>query len=179
MLPFIWEELMSANTKANDYLKECMADALIDLMKVKPFNKITIDEIASKAEVHRTTWYRNFTSKGEMITFKLIRLWDSWGKNHGVVVKEGFNIDNADPFYRFNYEIKDLLKLITDANLSGALYEAFYQTLKPKFEDSVAEGYKARFYSYGLLGVLNEWIDRDFSEKPEDMINMSREVIIR
>lgn len=161
---------MPGNQKANDYLKECMADALIELMRTKPFDKITIDEIAEKAQIHRTTWFRNFSSKAQMLTFKLVKLWERWGEEHGAVVKKGFAIENAQAFYEFNYEIRDLLNLIMAANLSSALYEAFYQTIMPKKESSSAENYKARFYSYGLLGILMEWINRGFEESPAAMM---------
>lgn len=147
-----------------------MADALIELMRTKPFEKITIDEIAEKAQIHRTTWFRNFSSKAQMLTFKLMKLWERWGEEHNVVVRKGFAIENAQAFYEFNYEIRDLLNLIMDANMSSALYEAFYQTIMPKEESSQEESYKARFYSYGLLGILMEWINRGFEESPAVMM---------
>ncbi|MCR5761208.1 MAG: TetR/AcrR family transcriptional regulator [Sphaerochaetaceae bacterium] len=167
---------MPANQKTNDYLKECMADALISLMKTKPFEKITIDEIASASEVHRTTWFRNFSSKSEMLTFKLMRMWDKWGETHHVIVKKGFAMENAQAFYEFNYEIRDFLKLIMEANQSSALYEAFYKTIMEKKEATAAESYRARFYSYGLLGILMEWINRNFNEDPQKMIAMLSEL---
>lgn len=38
--------------KANDYLKECLADAIIVLIKEKPIEKISVDEIVKKAGVY-------------------------------------------------------------------------------------------------------------------------------
>ena len=32
-------------SKSNDYLKECIADALLVLLKEKPIEKITVDEL--------------------------------------------------------------------------------------------------------------------------------------
>ena len=40
-----------------------MGTALLALMKQKPFEKITADEIAAKAGVGRVTYFRNFSSK--------------------------------------------------------------------------------------------------------------------
>lgn len=65
---------MGSNAKTTDFLKECMADALLSAMKEKPFSKITINEIADAAGVNRSTWFRNFSDKNEAITFKLIQL---------------------------------------------------------------------------------------------------------
>lgn len=49
--------------KPNDYLKECIADAIIVLIKEKPIEKISIDEIVKKAGVGRATYFRAFNSK--------------------------------------------------------------------------------------------------------------------
>ena len=51
---------MGQNAKATDFLKECMADALIQKMQEKPFEKVTVNEIADLAGVNRSTWFRNF-----------------------------------------------------------------------------------------------------------------------
>ena len=49
---------MGQNAKATDFLKECMADALIQKMQEKPFEKVTVNEIADLAGVNRSTWFR-------------------------------------------------------------------------------------------------------------------------
>lgn len=46
---------MGASPKTTDFLKECMADALLQVMKEKPFSKITVNEIADSAGVNRST----------------------------------------------------------------------------------------------------------------------------
>ena len=50
-----------------EFLKECMADALIKLLAVKPIEKITVQEIVTYAGVGRTTWFRSFASKREAL----------------------------------------------------------------------------------------------------------------
>ena len=45
---------MGQNAKATDFLKECMADALIQKMQEKPFEKVTVNEIADLAGVNRS-----------------------------------------------------------------------------------------------------------------------------
>ncbi len=59
---------MGASPKTTDFLKECMADALLQAMKEKPFSKITVNGIAETAGVNRSTWFRNFSDKNEAIT---------------------------------------------------------------------------------------------------------------
>ena len=66
---------MGSNARASGFLKECMADALIQLMPQKEFSRITVNEIAAAAGVNRSTWFRHFETKNDALTFKLVQLW--------------------------------------------------------------------------------------------------------
>ena len=117
---------MGSSPKTTDFLKECMADALLRAMKEKPFSKITINEIADAAGVNRSTWFRNFSDKNEAITFKLIRLWHRWADEHGMKERRRYTLDNAEDFFAFNYSIKELLSDIYREELQACVYNAFY-----------------------------------------------------
>ena len=164
---------MSANPKTTEFLKECLADALIKLLETKPIEKITIPEIAEHAGVGRTTYFRNFSSKEEMLTFKLIQLWERWAEEHSVEVKRRYTTDNALTFFQFNYSIRALLLLMYRRGLQSALFGAFYEHMRPPLDAGVFECYKSSFYSYGLFGVLDEWISRDFAQTPEEMAGLA------
>ena len=160
---------MGGNVKTTMFLKECLADALIKLLHQKPMEKITIPEIAETAAVGRTTYFRNFTTKNEMLTFKLVRLWNRWSEEHGVIERKRFTLDNAFDFFSFNYSIKNLLELIYRRNLQSTVYDAFYEVMMPQYGTNAFECYESRFYSYALFGLLDEWIKRGFYESVEQM----------
>lgn len=63
---------MRRTTATTDYLKECMGTALLELMKEKPIEKISIEEMTAKADVGRSTYFRYFKSKDEVLSFKII-----------------------------------------------------------------------------------------------------------
>ena len=44
------------------------------------------------------------------------------------------------------------------------VYDAFYIVMMPQLGINVSECYKSRFYSYGLFGLLDEWVKRGFYE---------------
>ena len=96
---------MGASPKTTDFLKECMADAILQAMREKPFSKITIQEIAEMAGVNRSTWFRNFGDKNEAISFKLIRLWNRWADEHGLKERRRYTLDNAEDFFAFNFSM--------------------------------------------------------------------------
>ncbi len=163
---------MGSNKRKTDFLKECMADAVLRLMEQKDFSKITVSDIANAAGVNRSTWFRNFNSKNEALSFKMIQLWNRWADEHGLMERRKFTLDNADDFFCFNYEYRHILRIIYAFHLQSVLYDAFYQVMMPQFEADAEECYHARFYSYGLFGLLDEWVRRDFHETPQDMAHL-------
>lgn len=160
---------MSRTAKTTEFLKECMADSLLKLMKNKGIEKITVDEITKEAGVGRATWFRNFNSKNEAVTFKYIQLWLRWANEHNIAVRYRFSVDNAKDFFEFNYSIRNIHKTVYSANIQSALYDAFYLIMTPLFGANADECYQSRFFSYGLFGLLDEWIKRGFYESPQEM----------
>lgn len=154
------------------FLKECIADALIRLMAHKPFDKITIQEIVEQAHVGRATYFRNFSSKYEVITYKLVRLWKRWAEEHQFKDEDRYSLDHAEHFFAFNASIRDLHQRIYAAGLQATIFDAFYQIMRPPPDADALELYRNRFLSYGLFGLLDEWIQRGYRESPKEMARM-------
>ena len=149
-----------------------MADAVIKLIKKKPVEKITAGEIADEAGVGRATWFRNFNSKQEAITYKIVKLWQRYAADHDIKLWHQYATENTRYFFEFNYGIRELSKTIYAAGVQSAVYDAFYEILRPQYGANAYECYTSRFYSYGLFGLLVEWIKRDFYETPEEMTEL-------
>ncbi len=167
---------MGRGTKSTAFLMECMADALIRLMGEKPFEKISINEITAKAGVGRSTWFRNFTDKSDALTFKLIRLWERWAENHDIGVRDRYTIENARDFFTFNFEYRDILKTIYNTNMQPAVYNAFYKVMVLCHDADTEERYSAKFYSYGLFGLLDEWIRHDYAEPVDKLVEIVKQL---
>lgn len=163
---------MARSIRTTEFLKECLSDALIRLMRENEFEKISIKAIAETAGVGRATWFRNYTGKSDALTFKLVQSWNRWADERSIAVRNRFSLKNAKNFFEFNYGIKHLLQVIYEANMQSAVYDAFYQVMAPQYGANVMECYQAKFYSYALFGLLDEWVRRGFKETPEEMIRI-------
>ena len=168
---------MARGNKTTEFLKECLSDALIQLMREKDFEKISIKEIADTAGVGRATWFRNYTIKNEALTFKFVQVWNRWADEHAIAVRDRFDLANVKNFFQFNYEIKHILEIVYTSNMQSAIYDAFYQVMMPQYGANAKECYQARFYSYGLFGLLDEWIKRGFKESVEEMVIFFYQII--
>lgn len=171
------EKTMGASPRTSDLLKECMADALLRAMKEKSFEKITVTEITEAAGVNRSTWFRNFESKDEALTFKLVLLWYQWAGEHGMRDCRRYTAENVEDFFAFNASIQPVLETIYHAEQLPCVYDAFCHVMSAKSETTPAQAYEARFYSYGLFGLLDEWIGRGFCETPQQLAEMLREMM--
>lgn len=149
-----------------------MADALVRLMQVKEFSKITVNEISATAGVNRSTWFRNFSSKNDALIFRLVLLWNRWADERGLKENPRYTIDNSPDFFLFCYQNRSFLGALYSAGLETVLYESFHRIIMPQYEADADEYYQGRFYSYGLFGMLDEWLKRDFKESPEDMTRL-------
>lgn len=159
--------------KSNAFLKECMADALLSLMESTPISKITVDRITAHAGVGRATWFRNFKDKADALSFKLTRLWDRWADDHDLPKERRlYTPEIAAEFFAFNYATRDLYALIYREGQQSAIYDAFYAIIMSQAKEGTDASYRGQFYAYGLFGMLNEWIRRDFSESAEYITNL-------
>ena len=170
---------MGASPETTTFLKECLADAYIELLREKPSGKITITEIAEKAGVGRTTYFRNFSCKEDMLSFKLIRMWQRWAEERELAERYDFSLDNALTFFEFNLSIRPLLELIHRHGLQTSIYNAFYKNMHRSRSADALDVYRNRFYSYGVYGVLDEWIERGFAENPNQMAELARAFLDR
>ncbi len=160
---------MKTSSKTTTFLKECMADALLQAMKDQPFSKITINQITKEAGVNRSTWFRNFDTKSDALTFKLVMSWNRWASEHGLKQRHRYTVENVETFFEFNLSIRSILEVIYKADQQACVYNAFYQVMMPNSTDDISEKYQARFYSFGLFGLLDEWIKRECKETPHQL----------
>lgn len=168
---------MRNSKAATEFLKECMADALLQYMAQIPYQKIRIDNIASAAGVNRSTWFRHFSSKNEALTFKLVRLWARWVEGCAPSQWDHICEQNLLQHYAFLYSNRQLVQTIYGAGLQTVIYDAFCQVAIAESGTSLANQYQISFYCYGLWGLLNEWVSRSFHEMPEEMAQQFLELV--
>lgn len=162
---------MGGNAKTKLYLKECMADALIQLLKEKPLEQITVPEITNLAEVGRATYFRHFSKKEDLVTFKLIRLLERWKEENVQLNNFRDDRDRVYAYFSFHAGITELLELIHERGLLFTVYYSFFQTMVPE-ADSKERAYEIHFFASGVLGMVDEWVGNGFRESPEELTDM-------
>ena len=97
--------IMARSTQKTDFLKECMADSLLQLMDGRPVEKVSVDEIVARAGVGRSTYFRNFHSKYEILVFKYQITWKRWMQEHPMKYDPLIFLGHAQSLFSYFYSI--------------------------------------------------------------------------
>ncbi len=162
---------MGGNVKTTLFLKECMADALIELLQQKSLEQITVPEITDRAEVGRATYFRHFSRKEDLIIFKLNRLLERWKAENPQLNDYHNNRDRVYAYFSFHAGIQPLLRLIYERDLLFTVYYSFFQTMIPDAENR-KRAFEIHFFASGVLGMVDEWVRNGFQETPEELTDM-------
>lgn len=160
---------MPRRKESSAFLKECMADALLALMKEKAADKITAEEIAKKAGVGRATYFRAFGSKKEAVTYKYTVMWLRWAEEHGVRVASDYALENLRTFLDYNWEIRETTLLVYGQGMSDAIFESFRALLSARDGADTAARFRMSFFAYGLFALIDEWAQSGFAQTAEEL----------
>lgn len=152
----------------NETVKESIEIALTELMKIKPYAKINIKEITEKAGVSRVSFYRNFSSK-EDILLQYIRL---------ILSRETeTEIPDKDIRFRFRrllFHLKkhqSFFKLLEKNDLSWMIHYCATELSKNyihKYQPA-AVAYQDAYYAGGTVSVILQWMENGMKEDPDEL----------
>ena len=153
--------------------------AMLEVLKEKEFEQISITEICLKAEVARKTFYRNFDSK-EFVIKKMIDLKLSEFETMSLLKEMNHPRELSKKYFEFWYEHREFLKILYDRNLFSILnykYDLCMIELRNLFygeeEESLEREYGIKFISGGVWNILQTWVRKDFNETPIQMANFT------
>ena len=161
---------MRRTTATTDYLKECMGTALLELMKEKPIEKISIEEMTAKADVGRSTYFRYFKSKDEVLSFKITCLWKRFSDEHGATNFATGSYDGIRLFFEFCLSARPICDLLYSADRQYVILNFYLQEAASIVANADAKThYFIQFITYGLFGLMNAWGLRGYKETPQEM----------
>ena len=149
------------------FMKLCLADALIKLMKTQDFDTINVNSICKEADIGRTTFYRYFdnkNSKEEMLLFKIKYEWEQYS-NKPENDEQGKEADLT----AFIYDNRRLFSMLYHNNLISVIMRALEDLIPSGETYDKQASYLMSFFIYGYFGIIYQWIKYDFDETPEQV----------
>ena len=174
-LYFVMEKYMRRKNTTHEMMMGYMAGALLELMLEKDYTKISIGEIAKKAGVDRSSYYRHFKSKEDIISFFF-----------DMVLKESLegytNLSSIDftlyihSIYTAFFNYKNEILLIHYANLSFLLLDVLskrFQFSELAKDFPLSKQYELSYIIGGIYNNLIFWMSRDMKETPDELTEIS------
>ena len=168
---------MNQRRSTTVFLKECMGDAIIGLMGKKDFSRITVEDIVSTAGVGRATWFRNFTTKEEAISFKLNILWNKWKADYEEANQKAITWENSEYFFQYFYHYRGIYSKLYKAGLRNLIINDFIDSMEYSDNDKSYQFYHRQFYGFALFGLVDGWIERNYAETIPQMQEFVKEII--
>ena len=164
------ENLTISNQESNRLTKEALEISLMQLLEKKELAKITISELVHRAGVSRAAFYRNYTSKEQMLE-------EIFGKTVQKIMDKLGQFNLRTELYQvwiilFKEAKKEarLISLAVDYNLEKYLTQAVFNFLEKRQQSRrEASSYIHSFWSSALVSVLSKWI-KDVMQVPAEKI---------
>ncbi len=159
--------------------KKWIVNSLIELMDKKPYNQITLKEIAENVDLARQTIYRNFENKEAILEYYVDGLYDEFIRI--ISAKSDITLnDLLITYFEYWYRSKDFLKKLIDNNVYLILLDLHLKYLNSMAIDEELKkltfvsknSYFNHFSAGGLWFVLKRWIEDGAEKTPKEMTNI-------
>lgn len=159
------------NHPKKTYVKQQITLALLELLKEKAIDEISISELTKKAQVGRVSFYRNYQTKEDILKEESDRLINEWGKLYES------NPDSSPQtlfpsLFDFYKQHKDFYTILYHAGMSTIIQETIIRTIQITPEMENIEAYIKSFWAYGIYGWLIEWMKRGMPESGDELYQL-------
>lgn len=167
--------------KSNYFTKQCIITALFNILKTKDLERITISEVVSKAGVSRMGFYRNYTSKEDVIEKYILAIFLDTLEEVKKSRTLHFDIKHIikttlTHFQKHSEYIKLLLARKQEMLLHACYEKAFYFLYNQKKNSRIRE-YSTRMFIGEIFNLEIAWIKNGMVETPEQMAKIYYRVL--
>ena len=156
-------------------IQQYIAEALLLLMKKKPYEKISIGEITDRAGVNRSSYYRHFEVKEDIIRFFLKSIMAEYMAEYQNLKTKTFRnylLSMFTSFYKYNDELLLLHKNGMSYLLLDVLNDCFRFSEIP---DGIGatEQFKVSYHIGGIYNNMFLWMEHGMLETAEQMTDIA------
>lgn len=156
--------------KEQTITKQAIIYSFKKLMKEKQFDKISVSDITNTCHLNRQTFYYHFQDKYELMN------WIYYNEIFLPLVNKLETNDYDEAFktmfktmYNEKYLYMNALSMNTEYGFKQYLYSVLEELIKMNIENKKSQDIK--FYTYGLVGLIIEWVQSGMKENPDELAN--------
>ncbi|AIO18730.1 Bacterial regulatory protein, tetR family [Candidatus Izimaplasma bacterium HR1] len=159
------------------YTREWTFEALHKLLLIKPFNEIKISEIIDKAGISRATFYRNFSSKEDIVIIKVKGMFNDFHKTmlqFYAINQPHDETHLIGEFFKRIDEEEKLVDTVVKSNLEYLMIEGIQNIISyynDRFYELVKTNKKTEEYTMDIVSsscwtLLSRWHKTGKEETP-------------
>ena len=156
------------------YVTQALGKALLELMRSKNLERITVDEMTEKGQIGRATYFRNYSSKEEVLTDYIVLQWRTYEREHNLKaypIRDRYRIVR---YFEFLKSLRPVNDLLIGQGRTAVILNAYERIFD---EEEIELSYERAYMAYGLYGILLLWIKNGYLESPEEMSRILSERI--
>ena len=158
----------------HDTVREALGQALVRLMERKPFAQITITEIVQLAGVSRSSFYRNYQEKEDLLCEYIHTLYLDYFRREQVparLTSPEAATDFLLPRFRFIRQHHTLFRVLSDHHMMYPFFRRSESDLVLLLcgQDRDLSPYYRAMCAGACAGIIQCWADNDFRESEEEM----------
>lgn len=148
-------------------------------MNNKEFNDIFITDIVNRAGVSRTAYYRNYTSKEDILTTHL----ETVVKTITGVMESHGSEDNFKFWHSLFSQVRiyaDIYLILLKEDFRGVILSSINKILKERIPTDFMtkeKKYDVLFWCGAVYNILTEWLTSGMEESEEEMANICCKVM--
>lgn len=161
--------------------KRALREGLAEFLTEKNIQNITVRELTEKVDIHRSTFYANFTDIYDLYS----QIEEATIQEINNIFSENYTVDSKTFFeilFKYISENRQVCRMFLGKNVSSTFYSRLTDLLKEAclacWRDeygftgiAVELDYYAHFYLSGSLAVVGKWAEGN-SEYPAEQIMM-------
>lgn len=164
------------------FSKNCLFDALVDLLEEKDIKDISVTELTQKAGVCRSTFYRNYNEVSDILV-QFLKEWPL-GFEATMTYDDYTNEGRVREYYNYLEANADLFRILVRPEYQHLLLEsmesAFYGPFRPIVEQmGFVDDYEIAGVTGTIFMVTRDWFLHDMVPPKEEMIPLSTRLIER
>lgn len=157
------------NHERNTYVKEHIAAALIELMKYKPIDEITINELTEKAQVGRVSFYRNFRDKDDILRYYIFIQTENWLNSSEISYLPNKRIQEFVVFLlEHMYEYREFFSLLMREGRMHLLEAEFDTRIRTVLKDT-ADPWRIACTIGGFYKLFCYWAETGYEKSPQEI----------
>ena len=157
-----------SNEARNVYVVEHITASMLDRLKTQAIEEISISDLCNDAGVGRTSFYRNFESREDIVRKHLRKLFKEWAEDWESSGEES-PAKMYGSLFAYLKKYSGLFQLLQKRGLMHLMLEIYLERYGATEEDPNIWAYTKSFIAYGTYGWMVEWLNRGMPESAETM----------